>query len=475
MRVSTLSTFGRVLLGLRANQLASLRAQEQLSSGRRILRPSDDPAGTARALVVRRELSRTERIQSAIATGGDQLQMATSTLENASELMTRARELVVQSMNGTLSDPDREAIAVELGEIREQLMEAANMQVDGNYLFGGTRSDVQPWEELQLGGLRRVVYRGNRDEQTIQVGLDTQIAISAAGDEVFGRAVPGPTRFDGLTGVRGGVTADEGSGYAYLIVRHDTTEAGTLSSVGVGLVDDGEGDTLLGANALSIDAAAGTIQLAGGPVVTIPPAGQRSDVVVENELGGELHLDLTGWNGADFDGTVTGHGSVSIDGDTFTSLAFTEGDLELSDGALGFVLHVDTTQIRRAGSELVTFGDTVNPFDLLQGVVEDLRNDGGLDSAELNDRLSVRLDDLERVHDDVLRGLGALGSRAASLVDAAARQEDVELELHSRLSKVEDADLAEAALDLARSDMVLQVAQAAGARVIQTTLLDFLG
>jgi flagellar hook-associated protein 3 FlgL len=108
-------------------------------------------------------------------------------------------------------------------------------------------------------------------------------------------------------------------------------------------------------------------------------------------------------------------------------------------------------------------------------VVEDLRNDGGLDSAELNDRLSVRLDDLERVHDDVLRGLGALGSRAASLVDAAARQEDVELELHSRLSKVEDADLAEAALDLARSDMVLQVAQAAGARVIQTTLLDFLG
>jgi hypothetical protein len=41
---------------------------------------------------------------------------------------------------------------------------------------------------------------------------------------------------------------------------------------------------------------------------------------------------------------VTGHGSVSIDGDTFTSLAFTEGDLELSDGALGFVLHVDTTR-----------------------------------------------------------------------------------------------------------------------------------
>src|SRR5262245_12421645 len=149
MRVSTLSTFGRVLLGLRANQLASLRAQEQLSSGRRILRPSDDPAGTARALVVRRELSRAERLQSAITSGGDQLQMATSTLENGSELLTRARELVVQGMNGTLSDADRGAIAEELGEIREQLLEQANAQVDGNYLFGGTRSDVAPWEEIE--------------------------------------------------------------------------------------------------------------------------------------------------------------------------------------------------------------------------------------------------------------------------------------------------------------------------------------
>jgi flagellar hook-associated protein 3 FlgL len=93
-------------------------------------------------------------------------------------------------MNGALSDPDREAIAVELGEIREQLLEAANMQVDGNYSSAARARTCRPWEELQLGGLRRVVYRGNRDEQTIQVGLDTQIAISAAGDRVFGRAVP---------------------------------------------------------------------------------------------------------------------------------------------------------------------------------------------------------------------------------------------------------------------------------------------
>ena len=131
MRVSTFSTFGRVLLGLRTNQLTSLRAQAELSSGKRILRASDDPAGTARALALRRGLARSERLQEGVGAGRGQLDLATSTLQHASELMTRARELVVQSMNGTLNADDRETIASELVEIRKQLLDHANLERDG--------------------------------------------------------------------------------------------------------------------------------------------------------------------------------------------------------------------------------------------------------------------------------------------------------------------------------------------------------
>jgi len=258
------------------------------------------------------------------------------------------------------------------------------------------------------------------------------------------------------------------------LVRRDSTDPGTLGSSGIALVNGGDGDTLLGANALTIDAAAGTLQLGDGAPVTLPPAGERADVVVKNERGGELHLDLSAWNGLDFNDTITGQGSITLDGDTFTALDFLQTDLELADGNRGLVVHVDTTGVLRAGQELVAFGDTVNPFDLLQGVVEDLRNDAGLEPGDVIDRLSVRLRDLDRIHDDLLVGLGTLGSRAARLVNADERQGAIELELSKRLSEVEDADLSEAALDLARADMVLQVAQAAGARVIQTSLLDFL-
>lgn len=474
MRIGTFSAFSRVLLGLRASQYSGLRAQAQISSGRRILRPSDDPAGTARALGLRRGLAQTGRIQEAIAAGSTRLEQATTTLQSSSGHLTRARELVLQAMSGALSDPDRATIAAELAEIREQLLDDANLQIDGSYAFAGTAFGVQPWVELESGGRTHVQYRGNGLEQSILIGTDVELAISAVGNRIYARAVPGAVRFDGLTGVRSGTTADEGSGHAYLTLRHDGTDSGLLGSVGVALIDGGNADTLLGVNTLRIDSTAGTVQLENGATVTIPPPGQRADVVVRNEQGGELHLDLEGWNGNDYTGTITGRGSIALDGQAFTALTYTETDLELSDPALGQVLHLDTTGVLRAGVELVTFGDTSNAFDLLQGVIEDLENAQGLDSPELNARLGNRMETLDRVHDDLLLGLGVLGARSARLGSASERQTDLTLQLQGRLSEVEDADLSEAALEFTRSQAILELAQAAGARLLQTSLLQFL-
>jgi flagellar hook-associated protein 3 FlgL len=474
MRIGTFNTYSRVLLSLRAGQLGGLRAQEQLSSGRRILRPSDDPVGTARAIELRTHLAASATRRDAIATGRTRLEAASSTLQHSSELLTRSRELLLQAMSGALNDQDRATIASELAVIRDQLLDDANLSVDGAFVFGGTALGVAPWEELESGGATHVVYRGNGEEQTIQSSEDASIAISAVGNRIFGRAVPGPVQFDGLTGVRSGTTADEGHGYATLTFRHDGTDSGLLGSVGVALIDGGNQDTLLGDNALRIDSTAGTLQLGNGPVVTIPAPGARADVVVRNEQGGELHLDLEGWNGNDYSGTVTGRGSVSLDGVDFTSLSFTETDLELADPTLGQVLHLDTRGVLRAGSELATFGNTTNPFDLLQGIVDDLGNEQGLGAADLNQRLGQRLQTLDQVHDELLVGLGTLGARTARLISADQRQGDLGLQLQGRLSELENVDLSAAAIEFTTSQAVLELAQAAGARILQTSLLNFL-
>lgn len=475
-RISTQSLFRQILFGISSNQRSLLRAQEQIASGRRIVLPSDDPTASVRALSLTRHLADVDRFGSAIGAGRVLTESAGDALQHASSLLNDGRALLLQALNGTLSAEDREAMAGEFEGLKAQLLEIANQKSGERYLFGGTGSGAVPWRELQQGALTRVVYHGDGDEQRIRVGEGVDVPVTLPGSEVFGKLEWSGTIFDGLTGIAGGTTADQGAGYAYLTLRHDSTDPGNLASVGVALVNGGAGDTLLGPQTLTIDVNAGTVQLGSGPAVAIPdPASPAyADLVVENEAGGALHLDLTGFSGAGYSGTVTGAGSISLDGSTFHSLTFTETDLELHDAATDTVLHVDATAVRRAGRELVSFGGTVNVFDVVQGVVEDLENAAGLDVSEVQRRLSLRLEELDRNLGNVHVGLSVLGSWSQRLIGSEQRVGALDLQLQSAMSRVVDVDIAEVALDLARADRNLQAAQAAGVRLIQQSLLNYL-
>src|SRR6185503_7690186 len=144
-------------------------------------------------------------------------------------------------------------------------------------------------------------------------------------------------------GVAGGQSADQGTGYLYLHVRHDATTATGLGG-GVTLAGGGASDTILGAHVLTVDAVAGTVQLDQGPAVPIPApnSAQVADFTVENESGAEVHLDFTAYSGASFTAALAGSGSVSIDGSNWTAVTLAETDLELVDSASGTVLHLDT-------------------------------------------------------------------------------------------------------------------------------------
>lgn len=477
LRISTSSTYSRVLFGLRDNQLANIRAQEQIATGRRLLRPSDDPTGTAQALSISTQLADIDRVGAAVRDGRALVDTATSSLEDGSRLIAEAQSFLIQGLNGTLSQADRESIATQFDLLRAQMVDIANVRSGGRYLFSGTENDAPPWSEVEAGGLTRIVYGGNEEDQVLRVGEGVDVGIGLPGTAIFAGGTPSGTRFSGLTGVTSGATADEGNGYEYVRFRHDSTDPSDLATVGIALVDGGAGDTLLGDNALTIDTAAGTIQLGDGEAVALPAATDpdAAAFTLRNGNGGRLHLDLSGFTGVDYAGTIRGEGSVSIDGSAYQSVDFTETDLELVNEGTGSVLHLDTTAVSRAGEELVTFGGTLNVFDLLQGIAEDLRNTEGLSTPEVQSRLEDRLLELGDAEENLLVGLGVLGARSQRLVTSEARALDVQLALEDLLSDVQDADLSEVALDLTRSEFSLQAAQASGARLLQNSLLNFLG
>jgi flagellar hook-associated protein 3 FlgL len=476
LRTSTATNYARLLMGLRYNQARLLTGQEQSATGLRILRPSDDPAGAARTIALTRHIAGVAQHLDATRTARDAIDHGGATLEGASALLTDARELLIQGMNGTLSQDDRDALASQLIVLRDELLDTANAKWNDEYVFGGTASKAPPWVEVDEGGLLRVVYAGDEGERSLLVSEGVEVAQNIPGSDVFGKAEYTGLELSGLTGLAAGDTADEGSGYEYVVLRHDATDAGALAASGVALVGGGAGDTLLGTHDLVIDPAAGTVQLGDGPVYQIPnPADPgAADFSVANGQGGLLHLDFSGYAGAAFSGPVTGEGSISIDGASFAPLSFTETDLELKNPATGSVLHVDTTTVGRAGTELASFGGANNVFDALQGAIEDLQNGDGLTQGDIVDRLNLRLDELDRNADNVRVSLSVLGSRSARLQAGESRLTGEDVRLQDLRSETRDADLAEAVTTMVKAQQTLQIAGATGMRLIQTSLLSFL-
>lgn len=468
LRPTQASTFSLVQSGLRLNMARLVRAQEQVATGKRILRPSDDAAGTSISQSFLRQIAQVDSWLESVSGASTRLSAASSRLQDASGILTEARSIATASMNGTLSSADRLGYASQLEQMAVNLMEIGNSSFGERYLFSGTSTTTKPFEIVDTPDGKRVVYHGDEGRSTALVGRDVEIDTSLPGSEIFASSDPTGTEYAGLTGAKSGTSADMGSGYETLHVR--TVAVTGLPQEGIAATGDA---TIIGDHALTVDAAAGTIQLGSGPVLSIPtPLPEAFEV--RDADGSTLELDLTGWTGVGFAGMATGAGEVSLDGSTWITFTGLETDLQLVDDASGAVVHVDMTGVTRAGEETVLFEGTTNVIETLLGMADDLRNDQDLEPAALLDTMSLRLDELTSGQDRLLVALGDLGSRQSRLDRADQRLGDLRIQLQGLESEVTDADLSEVVLDMSRAEQTLQVAQATGSRLLQQSLLNYL-
>ncbi|MBM3977008.1 MAG: flagellar hook-associated protein 3 [Planctomycetes bacterium] len=475
-RVSTNTGFRQVLNGITFNQLRLVRTQNQASTGKRVLQPSDDPAAMSRTIQLMQRSAQAQRAMSGIVLGLSDSNLGASTLEDASGMIADARVLVLQGLNGTLSDEDREAIASQIELIREQLLDAANFQIDGRHLFSGTATDKQAFEELSIGGHLRAVYRGNHDTKYLRIGSEGEVSTNVPGSRVFAHANPSGASLSSKTGLELGSSAHSGSGFEHLVLRHDSTSAPGLAAAGIALAAGGADDTFLGDQALVVDPVAGTITLGDGDPVAIPGPGSAAlvDLQVANGSGGTIHLDLSGWSSAAFNGTVSGAGSISIDGSTFEPIDFASADQQIVHAATGAIVNLDMTGVESAGEALLSFDGAVNVFDALQIIAETLKDPNANEDGLLAERLNRMLDELDRGHSDVLEGMGKLGAQSSRMNNANSNLGDLDVRIKGLVSDRMDADYSEIAIDLAKGQLSLQAVMAVGSRILETSFVRFL-
>ena len=161
------------------------QTQMQLSTGKKILTPSDDPAAAARIIDLNQSIKQTEQYQSNIDTARQRLDLQDGVLKSAVDVLARIKELGVQGLNDTNSPTDRAAIATEMTSLNEHLVGLANTKnSNGEYLFSGFKSTTQPFSKNTVTG--GYTYAGDSNQRSIQISESRQIADGDPGINVFG-------------------------------------------------------------------------------------------------------------------------------------------------------------------------------------------------------------------------------------------------------------------------------------------------
>src|SRR5579885_1394447 len=150
--------------------------QQQLTTGRRVNLPSDDPAAAAAWVENRSASSSNDQFSRNLSGLQATANTQDSAISQAVTAITQAISLGVEGANGTLSDQDRQAIAQQVSQIQSQLVDIGNTAINGIYVFAGTKVTTKPYA-LNAGSPSGVQYSGNGNSITVQIapGQDIQL------------------------------------------------------------------------------------------------------------------------------------------------------------------------------------------------------------------------------------------------------------------------------------------------------------
>ncbi|HEY9686479.1 MAG TPA: flagellar hook-associated protein FlgL [Coleofasciculaceae cyanobacterium] len=181
--------------------------QEKISSGRNINRPSDDPVGLTRILDLSNTLRTDDRygrnIQDAIA----EVNTTDKALSNMVDLIHRTQELATQGANFTNNQAGRDAIALEVDQIINQLVQLGNTDINGKYIFSGMKTNTPPFS--RAAGTDNIAYAGTPPAQNwqreVEISRGVQLPINVNGDTLLGKAqvvapAPLPPTFNATSG-----------------------------------------------------------------------------------------------------------------------------------------------------------------------------------------------------------------------------------------------------------------------------------
>lgn len=521
MRISTGQINQQGIDSILDSQTKFAKTQLQLSTGKRLVSPADDPSGASQILVLDQTLQKTEQFQRNADAAKTRLNLEETTMVGVQNVLDRVRELAIQGKNASQSNESRASIALEIYQRLDELVDLANTRDSSNrFLFAGYQEQTQPFSVDANGD---VVYNGDDGYRAIQISDNRQIPTSDSGTDVFLQIAGGNGTFSVYdnTANRGTGVIDPGSvvdlsaydGDTYDIVFPATTAAqGTLT-----FSDQAPTDGTL-QYSLSINGTAVyTVDETGTPAATLDELAVQ---INDNEgttgvrayvSNGTLYLANTSPGAGSITVSEQITGGTTGEGDSITG--YFGGALNFDTGATNTVVYDDTSvdsyvvvdsqnnvetagvyqegsRIEFAGIETSLEGTlslndrfTVTPagnqdiFSTIKNLADAL--DAGstsnpADRAQMNNAINRALTGLDRGLDNMDNVRARVGARLSAIDSQQSLNDDFSLVVKETKSRIEDLDFVEAIGKLNLQQISLQAAQQAYMRMQGLSLFNLL-
>lgn len=212
IRVTSNMLNNQMLLNLNRNGVNLNNLQTQLTTGRKINKPSDDPVGITYSMRYRAELSSNDQYQKNVSSAQSWLEFTDTTVNQVGNILHRMKELTVQASNSTNPPSALNSIRTEIEQLKEQLIDIGNSKVNGKYIYNGQKYDQKPYD-----------FPKDADGKSIILDTDIETLLTDAGDVnyIVGDSVQLPVNITG--NVIFGTPDDKDGDHLFSIINRLTT------------------------------------------------------------------------------------------------------------------------------------------------------------------------------------------------------------------------------------------------------------
>ena len=399
--------------------------QNKIATGENILRASDDPVGSVELSglnVVKKQIEQYERN---VNSANDRLSLIDKNLENLSNVFIRVQELIIQASSDVLGASDREAIAIEVDQMKEEILSLANAQdSNGSFLFSGYKTNTIPFEKDLTG---KINYKGDRGIASLSISESRVMETTLDGGTLF-QAVKGPS----------------GENVSIFQMLEDISYSIRTASGGVDSVK-------------STGVAELTFENENPGTWTFDLTGNLGTATITAEITGEDPAEFVRQINLGNTGVVA---TIMDDGKTIKLTDSVNGPMEIKNLS---VYGIDTAQ-----KDPSSFFN-VQPTDGIGN------NIGGVQKLYDNDQLpSKQLDNVASTQVHIANNRGEIGARTNSLDRQVELLANRRLNVEKDVSDLKDADLAALVTNLQSMLTSMQASQQSFVKISQLNLFDYL-